>query len=108
MALQGLRVLEIAGLAPVPYCGLVLADFGADVVRVDRWPAAGGLASADVLARGKRSLALDLKHPQGCTPPSIPPPRGYPPHSRHWGQGWRRCCGWLRGRTCWSNRSGRA
>ncbi|ELR24394.1 formylCoA transferase, partial [Acanthamoeba castellanii str. Neff] len=64
MALQGLKVLEIAGLAPVPYCGLVLADFGADVVRIDRWPTGGSL-SADVLARGKRSLALDLKKPEG-------------------------------------------
>ncbi len=64
MALRGLKVLEIAGLAPVPYCGLVLADFGADVVRIDRWPTGGSL-SADVLARGKRSLALDLKKPEG-------------------------------------------
>ena len=67
MALQGLKVLELAGLAPVPYCGLVLADFGADVVRIDRWPASGGLTGADVLARGKRSLALDLKNAEGAS-----------------------------------------
>lgn len=36
MALRGVRVLEIAGLAPAPYCGMVLADFGASVVRVDK------------------------------------------------------------------------
>ncbi len=42
MALKGLRVVELAGLAPVPYAGLVLADFGADVVRVDR-PAASSM-----------------------------------------------------------------
>lgn len=36
MALRGVRVLEIAGLAPAPYCGMVLSDFGASVVRVDK------------------------------------------------------------------------
>jgi alpha-methylacyl-CoA racemase len=60
-ALQGIRVLEMAGLAPVPYCGMILADFGADVVRVDR---VGG-GSPDLLARGKRSIAVDLKNPRG-------------------------------------------
>jgi alpha-methylacyl-CoA racemase len=51
------KVLEIAGLAPVPYCGMVLADHGADVVRVDRV----NDRQFDPLARGKRSVALDLK-----------------------------------------------
>jgi alpha-methylacyl-CoA racemase len=60
--LDGIRVLELAGLAPVPYCGLILADFGADVVRVDR---VGGGTMPDILGRGKRSVAVDLKHPQG-------------------------------------------
>ena len=36
MALAGVKVLELAGLAPVPYCGLILADFGAEVIRIDR------------------------------------------------------------------------
>lgn len=36
MALKGIKVLEFAGLAPVPYCGMILADFGASVIRVDR------------------------------------------------------------------------
>jgi crotonobetainyl-CoA:carnitine CoA-transferase CaiB-like acyl-CoA transferase len=36
MALQGVKVLEFSGLAPVPYCGMILADFGADVIRIDR------------------------------------------------------------------------
>lgn len=35
MALRGIRVLELAGLAPAPFCGMILADFGADVIRVD-------------------------------------------------------------------------
>lgn len=72
MALKGLRVVELAGLAPVPFCGMVLADFGADVVRVDRWsggrPASG---APDVLARGKRSLTLDLKKPKGDHPTAL-------------------------------------
>lgn len=36
MALQGIRVVELAGLAPAPFCGMILADFGANVVRIDR------------------------------------------------------------------------
>jgi len=36
MALKGLKVIEMAGLAPAPFCGMILADFGADVIRVDR------------------------------------------------------------------------
>ena len=60
-ALQGIRVVEMAGLAPAPFCGMILADFGADVVRVDRV----GAGSMDQLARGKRSLAVNLKSPDG-------------------------------------------
>lgn len=60
--LTSLRVLEFSGLAPGPMVGLVLADFGADVVRVDKVNA--GL-NADTLCRGKRSVALDPKKPRG-------------------------------------------
>ena len=60
-ALEGIRVVEMAGLAPAPYCGLILADFGADVVRVDRV----GAGAMDQLANGKRSVAVDLKNPRG-------------------------------------------
>ncbi len=60
-ALEGIRVIEMAGLAPAPFCGLILADFGADVVRVDRV----GAGSLDQLARGKRSIAVDLKQADG-------------------------------------------
>ncbi|NXR35681.1 AMACR racemase, partial [Zosterops hypoxanthus] len=59
------RVLELAGLAPAPLCGMILSDFGAQVVRVDRLSRSAG-AHQDVQARGKRSLALDLKRPQGA------------------------------------------
>lgn len=64
MALSGLRVLELAGLAPAPLCGMILADFGARVVRVDRAPRSA--VATDVQGRGKRSLALDLKRPPGA------------------------------------------
>ncbi|NWU88979.1 AMACR racemase, partial [Upupa epops] len=64
MALSGVRVLELAGLAPAPLCGMILADFGACVVRVDRTRFA---FTDDVQARGKRSLAIDLKRPSGAT-----------------------------------------
>ena len=60
-ALQGIRIVEMAGLAPAPYCGLILADFGAEVVRVDRV----GAGSMDQLARGTRSVAVNLKSPEG-------------------------------------------
>jgi alpha-methylacyl-CoA racemase len=64
--LQGLRVIEFAGIGPAPLCCMLLADLGADVVRIDRLQASGlGLAIAkrfDVNARGRRSVALDLKH----------------------------------------------
>lgn len=36
MALRGIKVLELAGLAPAPFCGMILADFGANVIRVDK------------------------------------------------------------------------
>jgi alpha-methylacyl-CoA racemase len=65
--LSGIRVLEIAGMGPGPFCAMVLSDFGADVIRVDRADAVGGpgdaQASVDVLSRGRRSVAVDLKQP---------------------------------------------
>lgn len=66
--LAGLRVIEMAGIGPGPFACMLLADLGADVVRVDR-PGGGQLGStdnpADVLQRGRRSIAVDLKHPDG-------------------------------------------
>jgi alpha-methylacyl-CoA racemase len=67
--LRGMRVLEIAGIGPGPFACMLLADMGADVIRVDRRSPAGlgGLIPPehDVLARGRRSVAVDLKSPQG-------------------------------------------
>src|SRR2546423_2446284 len=62
--LDGLRVVELAAIGPVPYAGMLLADLGANVVRVDR---VGGDRPAEphrILDRGRRSVALDLKHPR--------------------------------------------
>ena len=65
--LSGLRVVEIAGLGPAPFCGMLLADMGADVVLVERAGARGGdplsLGRNAIVNRGKRSIALDLKDP---------------------------------------------
>jgi alpha-methylacyl-CoA racemase len=67
--LQHLRVIELAAIGPVPMCGMLLSDLGADVVRIDRLEPSGlGLAmdpKHDVNARGRRSVALDLKSPAG-------------------------------------------
>ncbi|RJF87347.1 CoA transferase [Oleomonas cavernae] len=64
--LKGVKVIEIAGLGPGPFCAMLLADMGADVVRIDR-AGGGGLFDPkfDFLNRGKRSVALDLKKPEG-------------------------------------------
>ncbi|MFJ4770229.1 CaiB/BaiF CoA transferase family protein [Streptomyces uncialis] len=63
--LAGLRVLELGGIGPGPFAGMLLADQGAEVIRVDR-PAEAGTASAHpILHRGRRSVTLDLKDPAG-------------------------------------------
>ena len=64
--LDGVKVIEIQGIGPGPHCGMMLADMGADIIRVDRSSAAGKPAQvSDVLARGRRSIAVDLKNPDG-------------------------------------------
>jgi alpha-methylacyl-CoA racemase len=60
--LSGVKVLEFAGIGPGPFCGMLLSDLGADVVRIDRKGAGRG-GPADVTARGRRSVAMDLKSP---------------------------------------------
>ncbi|NUT98088.1 MAG: CoA transferase [Saccharothrix sp.] len=63
--LAGLRVVELAGLAPAPFGCMVLADLGADVVRVDR--VSGGVdVPGDVLGRGRRSIGVDIRRPEGA------------------------------------------
>src|SRR5690625_912991 len=62
--LRGLKVIEMVGLGPAPFCGMLLADMGAEVIRIDR-PRQGADAESrwDVLARSRKSLAIDLKKP---------------------------------------------
>ncbi|CAL9388736.1 Succinyl-CoA--L-malate CoA-transferase beta subunit [Streptomyces sp. enrichment culture] len=65
--LSGVRVVELAGIGPGPFAAMLLADLGADVVRVDR-PGGPGLAidpACDVTNRNKRSVVVDLKAPDG-------------------------------------------
>jgi alpha-methylacyl-CoA racemase len=62
--LRGVKVVELAGIGPGPHACMILADLGADVIRVDRpggQPLTGG--ASDLLNRGRPSVALDLKHP---------------------------------------------
>ncbi|KAJ3369878.1 hypothetical protein GGF31_004952 [Allomyces arbusculus] len=61
--LHGTLVIELGGLAPVPFAGMALADLGATVLRVDR-PRSSASAT-DLLTRGKRAVLLDLKSPEG-------------------------------------------
>ena len=67
--LQGLKVIELAGIGPCPMCAMLLAELGADVVRVDRVTDSGlGIGMAPqfhLLNRSRPSIAVDLKHPDG-------------------------------------------
>ncbi|OTA67405.1 alpha-methylacyl-CoA racemase [Hypoxylon sp. EC38] len=63
--LQGLKVLEFAGLAPGPFAGLLLADAGAKVLRIDRYTPGIPASTPDMLTRHKSSIAVDLKSPDG-------------------------------------------
>lgn len=67
--LHGVVVTELAGLGPAPFCGMVLADLGATVIRVDRPGGASvpiGSVDTDVMNRGKQSVAVDLKSPESA------------------------------------------
>jgi alpha-methylacyl-CoA racemase len=63
--LRGVKVVELAGIGPGPFCAMLLADLGAEVLRVER-PASNLPAWPTLLARGRRRLAVDLKHPEGA------------------------------------------
>ena len=64
--LHGLKVIEIAGIGPAPFCAMMLADMGADVVRIERASGPPLLTFMhDPLLRNRRSVALDLKRPDG-------------------------------------------
>ncbi len=67
--LDGIRIIEIAGIGPGPFAGFMLADLGAEVIKVDRSDRVRGgdpaQPPADILQRGRRSLAVDLKSAEG-------------------------------------------
>lgn len=64
--LTGIRIIEMAGIGPGPFCAMLLADMGADVVRIER-PGGNNYLGIDydILSRGRRSVAVDLKTPEG-------------------------------------------
>ena len=67
--LSGFRIIEIAGIGPGPFAAMMLADMGAEVIRVERAQSVKGAAPAtahwDTLLRGRKNIAIDLKNPQG-------------------------------------------
>lgn len=67
--LSGYRIIELAGIGPGPFAAMMLSDMGAEVIRVERSQAVRGAAPDtpyfDTMQRGRRNLALDLKHPDG-------------------------------------------
>ncbi len=67
--LEGVRIIELAGLGPAPFAGMMLADAGADIIRIDRSERAtyppNTEPHVDLMNRGRRSVAADLKHPEG-------------------------------------------
>lgn len=67
--LKGVRIVEFAGIGPGPFCGMLLADLGAEVVQIDRPGGAGAAygfdSRAEILNRGRRSVVLDLKSADG-------------------------------------------
>lgn len=75
-ALEGIKILDLSRLLPGPYCSMMLADLGADVLKVEdpslgdyarqRLPQVGGVGGMfQILNRNKKSLTLNLKHPEG-------------------------------------------
>ena len=69
--LSGVKVIEIGSIGPGPFCAMLLADLGADVIRVDRISGTGLVGPnadprAELLNRGRRSIAVDLKNPGGA------------------------------------------
>src|ERR1700760_810291 len=61
--LDGVKIVEFAGIGPGPFCGMLLSDLGADVVRIDRKGPGRG-SKFDLGGRGRRSVAVDLKQPE--------------------------------------------
>ena len=68
--LEGIRIVELAGLGPAPFASMMLADHGADVIRIHALKPRRGIPAVDsrqdLLARGRQSIAADLKNPDAC------------------------------------------
>ena len=62
--LHGIKILEFSGIGPGPYCGMLLADLGADVIRLSRINQKGSHNKYDIHNRSKRSIVADLKNPK--------------------------------------------
>ena len=64
--LNGIKILEVGGIGPGPFCGMMLSDMGADIIRIER---KGGLslteAKFDILTRNRRSISINLRNPDG-------------------------------------------
>ena len=63
--LKGFKIIEMAGIGPGPFCRMILADLGAEIIRVDRASAAGTGSREEPANRGKKSIAVDLKSEDG-------------------------------------------
>ena len=63
--LKGIKIIEFAGIGPGPFCAMMLADHGAEVIRIDR--PGGFLDPRDPLSRNRTSIALDMKNPDAVT-----------------------------------------
>lgn len=67
--LSGIKIIELAGIGPGPFCGMMLSDMGAEVIRISRTggalPGITGENIKDVLGRGRKTIAIDLKRPEG-------------------------------------------
>ena len=65
--LSGVKIIEVGGIGPGPFCGMMLSDMGADIIRVER---KGGLSLSDpkydLLTRNRKSISINLRNPQGA------------------------------------------
>ena len=63
--LKDIKIIEMAGIGPAPFCGMILADMGAEVISVDRITSTGRGSSSDIASRGKKSIAIDIRKEEG-------------------------------------------
>ena len=66
--LAGVKIVEFAGIGPGPMCAMLLADLGADIIRLDRINPEQPKFRSNILNRNRYSISIDLKHPEGWRP----------------------------------------